>query len=93
MDITRTSNRRAFRQSLLLKAILIISTVQNGIMVTRASRYPILVDPQGQGRLWIMNKEEENQLKVTQINDKNFRQAFFLFKSLMCSLGIIWKIV
>ena len=42
-------------------------------MVTRASRYPILVDPQGQGKLWIMNKEEENQLKVTQLNDKMFR--------------------
>ncbi len=33
-------------------------------MVTRASRYPVLVDPQGQGRIWIMNREEANQLKV-----------------------------
>lgn len=48
-------------------------SVQNGIMVTRASRYPILVDPQGQGRIWIMNREEANQLKVTQLNDKFFR--------------------
>uniref|UniRef100_A0A383W453 AAA+ ATPase domain-containing protein n=1 Tax=Tetradesmus obliquus TaxID=3088 RepID=A0A383W453_TETOB len=48
-------------------------SVQNGIMVTRASRYPVLVDPQGQGRLWIMNREEANQLKVTQLNDKMFR--------------------
>lgn len=39
-------------------------SVQNGIMVTRASRYPVLVDPQGQGRIWIMNREEANQLKV-----------------------------
>lgn len=36
-------------------------------------RYPVLVDPQGQGRLWIMNREEANQLKVTQLNDKMFR--------------------
>lgn len=40
-------------------------SVQNGIMVTRASRYPVLVDPQGQGRIWIMNREEANQLKVS----------------------------
>lgn len=48
-------------------------SVQNGIMVTRASRYPVLVDPQGQGRIWIMNREEANQLKVTQLNDRMFR--------------------
>ncbi|MEW5318622.1 MAG: hypothetical protein WDW38_009830 [Sanguina aurantia] len=48
-------------------------SIQNGIMVTRASRYPVLVDPQGQGRIWIMNREEANQLKVTQLNDKMFR--------------------
>lgn len=33
----------------------------------------MLVDPQGQGRLWLMNREEANQLKVTQLNDKSFR--------------------
>lgn len=48
-------------------------SVQNGIMVTRASRYPVLIDPQGQGRIWLMNREEANQLKVTQLNDKFFR--------------------
>lgn len=42
-------------------------------MVTRASRYPVLVDPQGQGREWIKNREEANQLKTTQLNDKLFR--------------------
>ena len=42
-------------------------------MVTRATRYPVMVDPQGQGRTWIMHREEANQLKVTQLNDKMFR--------------------
>ena len=57
-------------------------SVQNGIMVTRATRYPVLVDPQGQGRTWIMHREEANQLKVTQLNDKLFRnhlEVFHLF--------------
>lgn len=50
-------------------------SIQNGIMVTRASRYPILVDPQGQGRMWLMKREEANQLKVTTLTDKLFRNA------------------
>ncbi len=48
-------------------------SVQNGIMVTRATRWPVLVDPQGQGRTWLTARETPNSLKITQLNDKNFR--------------------
>mmetsp|Transcript_2911 Transcript_2911/g.5238 ORF Transcript_2911/g.5238 Transcript_2911/m.5238 type:complete len:1085 (+) Transcript_2911:1-3255(+) len=48
-------------------------SIQNGIMVSLSLRWPVLVDPQGQGLHWLKTKEEKNLLRVTNLNDKQFR--------------------
>ena len=42
-------------------------SVQNGILTSRGSRFPLCIDPQQQALNWIKKKEEKNNLKVKSI--------------------------
>ena len=48
-------------------------SLQNAVIVTKGKSYPLLIDPQGQGKNWISSKNQYNDLQVTNLNHKYFR--------------------
>ena len=48
-------------------------SLQNAAIVTKARSYPLLIDPQGQGKIWLKVKEQYSEIQVTNLNHKYFR--------------------
>ncbi len=51
-------------------------SIQNGILVTRSTRFPLLIDPQGQALNWISNYEEQRMpsFGTTSFSNPRFRE-------------------
>lgn len=51
-------------------------------MVTTSDRYPLLIDPQGQGQAWIVKKYSDDMEKgrsITNLNNPKFKDWFFKY--------------
>jgi len=48
-------------------------SLENGLMTTKATRWPVMIDPQNQANAWIKNSEEPNGLCSITLTDKRFR--------------------
>ncbi|XP_039266483.2 dynein axonemal heavy chain 7-like isoform X2 [Styela clava] len=47
-------------------------SVDNGIIISNARRWPLMIDPQGQANKWIKNMERANNLHVIKLSDGDF---------------------
>jgi len=49
-------------------------SIENGIIVTQAKRWPLMIDPQSQGNKWIKSMEKENNCQVIKLSNNKFLQ-------------------
>ncbi|XP_026671189.1 dynein heavy chain 7, axonemal-like isoform X2 [Ceratina calcarata] len=47
-------------------------SVDNGIIITNARRWPLIIDPQGQANRWIKNMERENNLNIIRLTQLDY---------------------
>jgi len=45
-------------------------SVENGAITTYAERWPLMIDPQLQGIVWVREKESKNNLQITRLTNK-----------------------
>ncbi|XP_071052666.1 dynein axonemal heavy chain 7 [Onthophagus taurus] len=47
-------------------------SIDNGIIITNARRYPLMIDPQGQANKWVKNMEKQNNLAMIRLNQSDY---------------------
>ena len=47
-------------------------SIENGIIISKARRWPLCIDPQGQANKWIKNMEKSRKISVIKLSDPDF---------------------
>ena len=50
-------------------------SVDNGVILTNARRWPLMIDPQGQANKWVKNMEKSNSLSVIKLSDATYMRT------------------
>jgi dynein heavy chain len=50
-------------------------SIDNAILVTKAKRWPLMIDPQNQANTWIRKMEQKNGLEITTMSDVNLLRS------------------
>ncbi len=50
-------------------------SIDNGVLVARGKRWPLMIDPQGQANRWIKNLQEKNGLRIAKLGDANYMRT------------------
>ncbi|XP_022423000.1 dynein heavy chain 7, axonemal [Delphinapterus leucas] len=50
-------------------------SIDNGIIITNARRWPLMIDPQGQANKWIKNMEKTNSLHLIKLSDPDYART------------------
>jgi dynein heavy chain, axonemal len=50
-------------------------SIDNGIVISHARRWPLLIDPQGQANRWIKNMEKSKSLQIVKLTDSDYTRT------------------
>lgn len=53
-------------------------SVENGIIIYSATRWPLMIDPQGQANKWIKMMEKENKMSIIKLSNINYMSTLQL---------------
>ena len=69
-DSKRT--KQSLQKTIKTNVLFCSLSVDNAIIVNNASRWPLMIDPQGQACKWVKNMEKKNNLHVCKLTDHDF---------------------
>jgi len=53
-------------------------SVENGIIVFSGTRWPLMIDPQGQANKWIKTMENSNNISIVKLSNSNYMTSIRL---------------